>query len=59
MENSTELVKRVLHFNKLWKDIPPAVVEAHNILFDNEDLWSDKPGLHWSTPYLWSEKGTA
>ena len=28
MENSTELVKRVLHFNKLWKDIPPAVVRT-------------------------------
>ena len=59
MENSTELVKRVLHFNKLWKDIPSAVVEAHNSFFDNEDFWSDQPGLHWATPFLWSEKGTA
>ena len=59
MENSTELVKRVLHFNKLWKDMPPAVAEAHNSFFDNEDFWSDQPGLYWATPFLWSEKGTA
>mgnify|MGYP003138339946 FL=1 len=59
MENNTELVKRVIHFNNLWQDMPPAVLEAHNNFFEDEDFWSDQPGLHWATPFLWSEKGTA
>jgi hypothetical protein len=59
MKDRTELAKRVLHFNKLWKEIPQAVVETHNAFFDNEDFWSEQPEYRWSTPYLWSEKGTA
>jgi len=59
MENSTELVKRVLHFNKLWKDIPPVVEAAYTDLLKNEDYWSDTPQHYWSKPYFWSEKGTA
>ena len=49
----------VEHVNDRWSNMPPTVEESYNAFFENEDFWSDYPEYRWSTPYLWSEKGTA
>lgn len=55
----TSLAKMVEHVNDRWSNMPPTVEESYNAFFENEDFWSDHPEYRWSTPYLWSEKGTA
>ena len=57
--NRMSLAKMVEHFNDRWDNIPPAVEATYDAFFENEDYWSDQPQYRWSTPYLWSEKGTA
>ena len=55
----TSLAKMVEHINDRWSNMPPAVEATYDAFFENEDYWSDQPQYRWSTPYLWSEKGTA
>ena len=54
-----ELLEMVEHINDRWSNMPPAVEATYDAFFENEDYWSDQPQYRWSTPYLWSEKGTA